>query len=139
MSLSLDEIYGLLAAKDPVVLNKEIFQELTDTLSYLDLTELKIHKDAAPVKAPGKVTLDGKADVLGVPGVATHLEVTGDATHLVKLTFHLPASWQFPTSFPKLPPSYKSLNGNLGLVSLQPSILGDLHFRNPMRSEEHTS
>src|SRR4051812_18608786 len=122
MSLSLDEIYGLLAAKDPVVLNKEMFQGLTDTLAYLGLAEIQIHKDAPPAKAPGKVTLDGKADVLGVTGVATQFEVTGDNTHLAKLIFHLPASWQFSASFPKLPPSYKSIDGSPGLVSLQPSI-----------------
>ena len=83
------------------------------------------------MKSSGKVTLDGKADVLGVKGVATHLEVTGDGTHLVTLTFTLPASWQFTASFPHLPPSYKPVDDTPGLSSLQPSILGDLHFSNP--------
>jgi hypothetical protein len=65
MSLTLKDIYNLLAAHDPVLLKKEMFPELAATLTYLELAELQIRRDAAPTMADGKVTLNGKADVLG--------------------------------------------------------------------------
>src|ERR1044071_1459963 len=104
MSLSLDEIYALLAGKQSVVLTKGLFEGLADALAHLGVNELHIDVDegAPPSKAPGKVTLDGKADALGLRSVATHLEITGDGAHPVSMTFTLPASWQFPVSFTKL-------------------------------------
>lgn len=131
MSLSLDEVYRKLSAANPVVLNGAMFQELTDTLTHLGLAELRIDRDSDPVKTADTVTLEGKADVLGVPGVGTRLEITRDGAYRVSLTFHLPASWQFPTSFPNLPPSYKSVTEGSGVLALRPSLLGDLHFLKP--------
>src|SRR5439155_17925592 len=112
-------------AQGGLLLESTMFPELAAVLSAVGVDNLQLA--SAHVGDPPVVIVEGQGTLFGAKqATKVHLEVSGTDALTAKLTFTAPKGWGFKDGFPRLPGSYKHVNDNPGLVSLDTSILFDL-------------